>query len=117
MLSGKVESGGAMDLTKSTFPHSGDYTSFTVFADYPCHVRFVKSLSVFPGDDPVEIYAIDPAPYSRWVVVQQRRGERRHSVFYVRTCEAFPEKAPNRIPLDLRREILVRILSLEGKTP
>ena len=105
-----------MDLTKSIFPHSGDYTSFTVFADYPCHVRFVKIIPVFPGDDPVEIYAIDPAPYSRWVVVQQRKGERSHSAFYVRTGDAFPEKPPRRIPLDLRREILRRIFSLRGKT-
>jgi hypothetical protein len=105
-----------MDLTKSTFPHSGDYTSFTVFADYPCHVRFVKSVSVLPGDDPVEIYAIDPAPYSRWVVVQQRRGERSHSAFYVRIGDAFPQKPPDRIPLDLRREILLRIFLLKGNT-
>ena len=106
-----------MDLTQCTFFHSGDYTSFTVFADYPCHVRYVESIPVLLDQTPVDVYAIDPAPYSRWVVVQQRRGERRHSVFYVRTCEAFPEKAPNRIPLDLRREILLRIFSLKGKTP
>jgi hypothetical protein len=102
-----------MDLTESIFLHSGEYTSFTVFADYPCHVRYVKSVAVPPGEDSVDFYAIDPAPYSRWVVVQRRQGERRHLMFYIRTGNAFPEKPPNLIPGRLKREILLRILSLK----
>jgi hypothetical protein len=106
-----------MDLKQSTFSHSGDYTSFTVFADYPCHVRYVESIPVLLGQTPVDVYAIDPAPYSRWVVVQQRKGERNHLMFYVRTGNAFPEQPLGRIPGRLRREILLRVLSLKRNRP
>jgi hypothetical protein len=90
--------------------------SFTVFADYPCHVRYVESAAVPLGEDSVDVYAIDPAPYGRWVVVQIRQGEQRHLMFYIRTGNAFPEKPPDRIPARLRREISLRILSLK-ETP
>jgi hypothetical protein len=105
-----------MDLTQSTFSYSED-SSFTVYADYPCHVRYVESIPVPLGQTPVDVYAIDPAPYSRWVVVQQRKGERNHLMFYVRTGNAFPEQPLGRIPERLRREILLRVLSLKRNRP
>jgi len=104
--------GETMDLTGSAFFHSGYYTSFSVLSDYPCHVRYVESIAVPLDRTQVDVYAIDPAPGSRWVVVQQREGERSRLMFYVRKGKAFPRQPLGRIPVRLRREILQQVLPL-----
>ena len=101
-----------MDLTGSRFLHSGYYTRFSVFSDHACHVRYVESIAVPQDHTQVDVYAVDPAPDSRWVVVQQREGERSRLMFYVRKGEAFPRQSLSRIPVRLRKQILRHVLPL-----
>jgi len=117
----EVKSGGTMDLRESRFYYAGQDMNFAVFSDYPCRVRYVESIPLPIIQTPVEVYAIEPAAHSHWIVVQQRNDGKTSLKFFVRVRdgETFRENESHELPKHLKEHILQRLpkSSEDGERP
>jgi hypothetical protein len=109
-------SGGIMDLKESKFYYAGHDMNFAVFSDYPCRVKYVDSIPLPISQAPVEVYAIEPAADSQWIVVQQSNDGKTSLKFYLREGEIFHENESGDLPQHLKEHILQRIPKSPGSS-
>ena len=105
-----------MDLRESKFYYAGHDMNFAVFSDYPCRVRYVESIRLPIGQAPVEVYAIEPAANSQWIVVEQRNDGKSTLKFFVRKGETFRENQSHDLPKHLREQIWRRVPKPSGNS-
>ncbi len=106
-----------MDLSESRFYYAGDDLNFAVFSDYPCRVRYIESIRLPISQASVQVYAVEPAGDSQWIVIQQRKDGQSTLKFFLREGEIFRENESHHLPKHLKEPILQRLskLSLNGE--
>jgi hypothetical protein len=103
-----------MDLRESKFYYAGHDMNFAVFSDYPCRVRYVESIPLPISQAPFEVYAIDPAANSQWVMVQESNDGKSRVKFFLREGEVFREHHSHDLPEHLKEGILRCLPMLSG---
>jgi hypothetical protein len=103
-----------MDLEESRFYYAGQDMNFTIFSDSPCRVKHLESIPLPMGQNPVDVYAIEPGANSQWVVVQQTEQGKSRLKFFVREGGTFHESHRHHLPQHLRKNILQRVRKLSG---
>jgi len=81
-----------MDLRDCRF-YQGSYgLNFTVYSDQPCRACFLDRIVLPIDQQAVEIFAVEPGPQTRWVVIQTMADwDARLLRYFVRRGQEFPE--------------------------
>jgi hypothetical protein len=98
-----------MDLRESKFYYAGQDMNFAVFSDTPCRVRYVESIPLPIVQTPVEVYTIEPAANSEWIVVDQRNDGKSSLKFFLRQGDEFREHRSHDLPQPVKQQILRRV--------
>ena len=103
-----------MDLTESKFYKAGHEVNFAVFSDNTCRVRYLESIPLPVGDSMVDVYTIEPAANSQWVVVEVKEEETSRLRFFVRSGTTFRENDSRRLPENVRKQLQQRVRRMKG---
>ena len=103
-----------MDLRDSKFYSAGHEVNFAVFSDNTCRVRYLESIPLPLGHTMVDVYAIEPAANSQWVVVEVKEEETSRLRFFVRRGITFPEDGRRRLPESVRTQLQQRVPRMKG---
>jgi hypothetical protein len=103
-----------MDLSESKFFYADHEMTFTVFSDFPCRARYVGTIPLPLTRDHVEIYEMEPAAGSQWVLVEQRDGDKVIQRLFLRKGNLFPETDRRYLPEELRKSLSQQLARLNG---
>ena len=95
-----------MTLSDCRFYCCGNELNFSVFSNVVCRARYLDSIQMtVVGEGRVDVYAIEPAPASRWIVIRHTAGDEMVCKWFVREGEAFVERNPEDLSEQLRAEV------------
>ena len=98
-----------MDLKERKFYFSGHELRFVTFSDHPCRVRYLESIPLPMGQTPVDVYTIEPAADSQWVVVEEKDDQICRLRFFVRRGERFCEDNRQQVSESVRKQLQLRL--------
>ena len=97
-----------MDLRNCKFYHGGEEMNFSVFSDSPCRTLYIESIPTPLTESKVDVYGIEPGNSTQWIVIQQKEGEEYKLKLFLRIGNEFLENQTQQIPVDLKRNIVLR---------
>ena len=87
-----------MTLSDCRFYCCGNELTFSMFSNVVCRARYLDSIEMtLVGEGRVDVYAIEPAPASRWIVIRHTEGEGMVCKWFVREGETFLERNRGRL--------------------
>lgn len=104
-----------MELQQYKFCYAGSNMNFTVFADAPCHIRYVKSIPIPIGQTQVELYEIEPGTTTKWVVVKQVNGHKATLIVFLRRGKKVLENSIAKLSREIKSEIMQRFPKLAAE--
>jgi hypothetical protein len=95
-----------MTLSDCRFYCCGNELNFSMFSNVVCRARYLESIQMtLVGEGRVDVYAIEPAPASRWIVVRHTEGDGMVCRWFVREGEMFLERNQADLPQQIRAEV------------
>lgn len=95
-----------MTLSDCRFYCCGSELTFSMFSNVVCRARYLESIEMtLVGEGRVDVYAIEPAAASRWVVVRHTEGEGMVYKWFVREGETFLERSEEDVPRQIKAEV------------
>jgi hypothetical protein len=103
-----------MELSKCRFYSGGEGMNFSIYSDALCRARYRESISVPFGDARVDVYEIEPAAESHWIVVKQKKveSEGHEYKWFVRNGNRFLEREGTEMSAALKAKIFDKFPSL-----
>jgi len=92
-------------LSDCRFYCSGSDLNFSVFSDVVCRVRYLDSIEMTLVEGRVDVYAVDPAVASRWIVIRNTEGDGVIYRWFLRDGENFFERKEEELTPQLRAEV------------
>ena len=96
-----------MTLADCRFYCCGNELTFSMFSNVVCRAKYLDSIEMtLVAEGRVDVYTIEPAPASRWIVI--RRTEREEGIvcrWFVREGEEFLERNPDDVPHQIKAEV------------
>ena len=104
-----------MELQQYKFCYAGSSMNFTIFADAPCRIRYVKSIPIPIGQTQVELYEIEPGARTKWVVVKQINGHKATLKVFLRRGKKFLENSIVKLSREIKSEMMQRFPKLAAE--
>jgi len=95
-----------MTLSDYRFYCCGSELNFSMFSDVVCRARYLDSIEMtLLSEVRVDVYTIEPAATSRWLVVRHTEDEGIAFKCFVRQGDNFVEVEEQLLPSQIRAEI------------
>jgi hypothetical protein len=105
-----------MELQQYKFCYAGNDMNFSVFADDPCRISYIRSVPIPIGHTQVEVYEIEPGARTKWVVVKQVDGSKNTLKVFLRQNERFLENSMDQLSRETKKQIMQRFPALATET-
>lgn len=95
-----------MTLSDCRFYCCGNELNFSMFSNVVCRARYLDSIQMtLVGEGRVDVYAIEPAAASRWIVIRHTEGDGMVCKWFVREGDTFLEKKEEDLSQQIRAEV------------
>lgn len=95
-----------MTLNDCRFYCCGSELNFSVFSNVVCRALYLDSIQMtLVGDGRVDVYAIEPAEGSRWIVIRHTEGDGMVCKWFLREGETFIERKEEDLPKQVTAEV------------
>src|SRR4029079_11101424 len=97
---------GTMNLSDCRFYCCGNELNFSMFSNVVCRARYLESIEMtLVGEGREDVYTVEPAPASRWIVIRHTEGDGMVCKWFVREGERFLERNQADLPQQIRAEV------------